>query len=1141
MVVYPQYTLLYCPTALEPYNTLMGHLYIRLLTLLMMMVFLSSPIVAQSINDTNIIKPDISLADISAKKTAIEPNTALDDDTKTIAIDALNTAQTALEGAQKNIESAQRYIDSVETVTQRLSVLNQELDVLRQTPLPGSDDDGGTIMTDETLLKIQQELFAKEGQLNNLRTEIDRYNAELQSAVTRPVDINAALQDDRETLAVLTEQITQSAETNLDPAQDAARTSLLTQKYFHETHIFALEKERAGLSSRQQILTLRRDIAELKSRRLTANVETLQAKTGLRRMLEAQTLEASSQNTRDILETAHPLVQNYATENLTLTQQLVGIASTTTKYPRLEATTRRQQAAIEDGQNIAQQLIDLGNLNRESSATLRRLREKTPSVLAIKAALSTTRQTINSAIQNRLLRQDQLRNLPIDSIDIVTAFEDWKAENPDTATLTELDIAALQQLYETRRMLLSRLSEAAQDQVDKATKLQALQFDVFTQTQTLTDTLNENLLWLPSIDAISMQWPLSVIKGFQKTLNQINLNAALTSFQTGLSQNIFITLFLVLIVGVTSALRPRILHFIQGQAAHVGRVQKDSYWITPSVVLACIIRALPIPLIFLTIASILGFSGSPNPFVRGLTAVCLYLSFYMLFFLTLREWDRDQSLFDKHLKLPEGFRRALNRELIWFVPLTGLSIAIILLSIDTRDPDISGGMGLLAFITTSFLVALFIFRLIWRNRKNYAKILPANSFIQRRHRGITTIIISIPLAAAIAAAAGDLATATEVMSKIFFSGQLVVGAYVVYGVVRRSVQLAQRKVSLKQAIERREKAIQLRKDKQDAEDRGDVETVTPPQINYDEIDVEMMSRQTSQLLFIIVTLGFVALMWLVWRELLPALGVFDRIEIGNYTLWGLFQSVFILIFSIIAAKNLPSFLEIFILNRTQLEAGTRYAIKTVLGYAIIVIGILIAFDRLGTQWAQLQWIVAALGVGIGFGLQEIIANFISGLIILFERPVRVGDYITIGDQSGTVSRIQIRATTLSDLDNREILIPNKELITGRVTNWTLSNSTTRLIITVGIAYGSDTDQARDLMLAVLKDNPKVLDTPAPSVLLTNFGDSSLDFQLRFFLRNFEDRWPVTHVIYTDVNKALEAAGITIPFPQRDLNIISQTK
>jgi potassium efflux system protein len=219
------------------------------------------------------------------------------------------------------------------------------------------------------------------------------------------------------------------------------------------------------------------------------------------------------------------------------------------------------------------------------------------------------------------------------------------------------------------------------------------------------------------------------------------------------------------------------------------------------------------------------------------------------------------------------------------------------------------------------------------------------------------------------------------------------------------------------------------------------------------------------------------------------------------------------------------------------DAGTRYAVTTVLGYIIIAAGVLFGFEQLGLQWSQLKWIATGLSVGIGFGLQKIIANFISGLIILFERPIRIGDYVTIGEQSGTVSRIKIRATTLKDLDNREILIPNEALISERVTNWTLSSSITRLIVPVGIAYGSDTDVARGIILDAVKDLPKVLSSPPPNVLFMGFGDSSLNFEIRLFLNSFDDRVPMRHTVHTEVNKALEAANISIPFPQRDLHII----
>lgn len=153
-----------------------------------------------------------------------------------------------------------------------------------------------------------------------------------------------------------------------------------------------------------------------------------------------------------------------------------------------------------------------------------------------------------------------------------------------------------------------------------------------------------------------------------------------------------------------------------------------------------------------------------------------------------------------------------------------------------------------------------------------------------------------------------------------------------------------------------------------------------------------------------------------------------------------------------AATNLPGFLEMAVFSHVQLERGTGYAITTTLRYAIILVGIIITAQGLGLQWSQVQWLAAAVTLGIGFGLQEIFANFVSGLILLFEQPVRIGDIVTVGDISGVVSRIQIRATTIRDWDNRELILPNKELITGRFVNWTLSDSVTRIVCWVILRF-----------------------------------------------------------------------------------------
>jgi potassium efflux system protein len=178
--------------------------------------------------------------------------------------------------------------------------------------------------------------------------------------------------------------------------------------------------------------------------------------------------------------------------------------------------------------------------------------------------------------------------------------------------------------------------------------------------------------------------------------------------------------------------------------------------------------------------------------------------------------------------------------------------------------------------------------------------------------------------------------------------------------------------------------------------------------------------------------------------------------------------------------------------------------------------------------------VAALGVGIGFGLQEIVANFISGLIILFERPIRVGDVVTVGTTSGTVKKIKSRATIIETFELKEHLVPNKALITGEVTNWSLSEEAVRLMISVGIAYEDDPEYAMSLLLEAAKEVDQVLDEPEPFATFDEFGDNGLLLSLRCYVS--EERAKAWTALRSVILRKYTEAGITIAFPQRDVHL-----
>ena len=259
--------------------------------------------------------------------------------------------------------------------------------------------------------------------------------------------------------------------------------------------------------------------------------------------------------------------------------------------------------------------------------------------------------------------------------------------------------------------------------------------------------------------------------------------------------------------------------------------------------------------------------------------------------------------------------------------------------------------------------------------------------------------------------------------------------------------------------------------------------------------------------------------------MVPALSVLDRVALwplgaepgteGVFTLEHLGLVVIVTVLTAALARNVPALLEMLLLH-LHIQPGARYALTSMSRYALVLGGGLAVFGVLGVSWSSVQWLVAAFGVGLGFGLQEIFANFVSGLLLLVERPVRVGDTITVGGVTGIVTRIRIRATTIQDWDLKELVVPNKDLVTGQLLNWTLSDAANRVTVFVGVAYESDVDQVTRVLREIVTGTPPVLETPEPKVTFEEFGDSALKFSIRAYVRDVEERLPAVHALHTAI-------------------------
>ena len=357
--------------------------------------------------------------------------------------------------------------------------------------------------------------------------------------------------------------------------------------------------------------------------------------------------------------------------------------------------------------------------------------------------------------------------------------------------------------------------------------------------------------------------------------------------------------------------------------------------------------------------------------------------------------------------------------------------------------------------------------------------------------------------------------------------------------IRRAIQLSSEKLK-----QQRDAELELVANEQSIVEQ-DIEAAAPvitPAKDYADIDqAEAQSLRLGRF-FLLVLFTFV--LFAVWSDALSALHYLDSqyiwdneqgIEFIPVSIGALMTAFFIIVVSIVLIRNLPGLLEVAFLSRLKLEMGTSYAVTSLTNYVLISVAIVSVFAVLGVKWEQLQWLAAGLTVGLGFGLQEIFGNFISGLILFFERPVRVGDIVTLNNLSGRVSKIKIRATVITDFDRRDIVVPNRSFITGQFVNWSLSNTITRITVRVGVAYGSDLEKTRQILLEIADQEERVLKEPAPQVLFLSFGESTLDHELRMHVGGLSDRNPTIDAVNREIDKRFRAAGIEIAFNQIDVH------
>ena len=902
---------------------------------------------------------------------------------------------------------------------------------------------------------------------------------------------------------------------------------------------------------------MQRDKATLELKRQLDYVELLESMVVERRQREAETVKEVTEETERQAFGKHALLQEIAQQNTQLSDELNKLAVELEETAAEENIAASQAKRINDNFRLARQKLEIAGLSQALGQVLLEQRRNLPDSGEFKAA-EKRRQNLVIESSLRQIRNQQERtrlrdiNLYVDDL-MMSLSETWK-------NLLRDDVLALAEL---RRDLLDKAIAADDTYLQTLGELDFSQRQLAETVAAYNKFLDERLLWIRTGAPPSWETLKSIgrnIGVFISPQHWLELGRALVlpaSFPWVLL--IGLALFAVLMKN-TAALRAS----LERSGRNVGQLRHDRLITTARAIFLTLLLALPWPILFWALGLHLQFVQSidtldieiqiypaaewSGEFVPAIGAAFYEIALYTFYFVAFRVFCERCGLAVTHfgwsLATTEQLRHE-TRRLMWiFIPAVFLLVAAI-----TYDPAaLAGGLSRLCFFIVMAALAWFFGRILSPHSgpmRDFYIANPGNLLTWFRYLWVG-LGLALPIILAVLAAVGYVYTAAQLGEHLVNTLWLIVAIILIHEFVVRWVLVTERRLAFYAALERHRAQ---REAKEDEEDEGAVGEVDHLQPEEPEIDFEALSDDTTKLINAALVLVAAFGLWVIWSDVLPALGILDEISLWQrstvidgteqlvpVTLKDLIFGALAILIIIVGARRLPALLEIVLLTRLNITAGSRYAISSLTQYTIVAVGIVLVFNLLGGSWSEIQWLIAALGVGIGFGLQEIVANFICGLILLFERPIRIGDVVTVGDTDGVVTKIRIRSTTIRNWDQKELLVPNKEFITGRLLNWTLSDPVTRIVIPVGIAYGSDVARAIQLVQEAADGHERVLDDPPTLVSFESFGESSLTIVLRCFIGSM-DYWRLTiSELHQAINKKFKDAGMIIAFPQRDIHL-----
>ena len=1034
--------------------------------------------------------------------------------TQTEKVKADNDALVAeITGAHKAIAASKANFEKLKAQTLPTSEKLAEQDISALQALQEE--------TQAALEKAQNELTATNTKLIAQNAAPDKAQAALSANAKRKSALNTELAN-----SALSDAAKNKIEAELallDAQNSYSQTLLRGNEELSSLYNARLDEKKQAQQNQQQLLS---QIQE------ALNIKLVQASKN--KVEEAEKSQQKNKNT-------NPIISKELDFNTTISEEL------------LKKTTEISQ--------LSQDNLRIKNVLDNLQQTQRNIEEQISSLqgtLVLSRIINKQRQSLP---QDKVIKglSKQIADLRVRVFDI-SEFKDSlvdtqayisKLESREKTTFTDAEKAQLEEILQTRSKTLSELLKLLNNQLNLSINIELNQQQVKTISDALQQKLQQQSFWVKSNSEMDLEWfaRFPGLAGYE--LTEISKKLDFSNWKDNLGLAGLLIGGLSLLTFFIRRQHDRIKQKLTKINNSMLTVPTDSQWNTPMAIFWTVVLCLPSTFMFLIVFVLVTYICFLDP--TEVWPWGLKMAFYWLYFAFMLAMLRPNGIAYRHFNMPQSsnavFRKILKHS-VWVIGL------LLNTSIFNNATEYGIAYDVIGQAMTVLVLVSVLFVVVPGFRMGIATYQKAASYKRDAKPmllGLVRILLVLaPIALIVLIVMGYYYTATQIIEHLVASYFAIVTWIIIRNMVYRGCNVSSRRLSYRRLQEKRA----LAQAKAQAQQNGQEQTVETEDsalvLQDDAISVSDIKNQMLKITDLVLWTALFGLLYWVWSDLVTVAYYLKEItlwqqatttEAGtvmeSITLLNLLVAMIVLIVTYILVKNLGGLLETLVFSNLNLSQGTPYTITTIFTYLLIIIGASIAFASLGMSWSKLQWLFTALSVGLGFGMQEIFGNFVSGIIILFERPVRVGDMVTIGSFNGTVSKIRIRATTLIDNDRKEVIVPNKAFITERVVNWALTSSMTRLVISVGVAYGSDLELVKRLLLQAAEENEVVLKDPAPAAYFLTFGASTLDHELRVYVGQLSDRIRTIDALNRRIDELFMANNIEIAFNQLDIFIKNQ--